>query len=208
MWASRPPLSSTIVAGLAGLALAGLAACNPVERRVSFDPAADFSAYRTFAIDQPLSAEPADRDPIYNPVINQRIRDAVSRALSARGLEPGIPADVSVRITAGSEQRQSIHYIPDAPLPSRRGYLHSPAWRPVVIPSTAGMIAVDIFDNRSGRPVWHGAAEMLVDADETTPQAIREVVEVILADFPPGRPARDTGAAPAAAADQPAPPIP
>ncbi len=54
---------------------------------------------------------------------------------------------------------------------------------------TEGMLAVDVFDNESRQPVWHGwARKRITGRDIEDPEAsIDEAVEAILADFPPQR---------------------
>jgi uncharacterized protein DUF4136 len=52
---------------------------------------------------------------------------------------------------------------------------------------TEGMLSVDVFDNATREPVWHGwARKAIVGSDIKNPEAtIAEAVAAILADFPP-----------------------
>ena len=51
-----------------------------------------------------------------------------------------------------------------------------------------GVLAVDAFDAKSHKPVWHGWAEKpLTHRDmEESGQSIREAADAVLAKFPPG----------------------
>ena len=55
---------------------------------------------------------------------------------------------------------------------------------------TEGMLAIDIFDNASREPVWHGwARKRILGADVANPEtAINAAVSAILEDFPPPAP--------------------
>jgi hypothetical protein len=52
-----------------------------------------------------------------------------------------------------------------------------------------GTLAIDLFDARSHRPVWHGwASRELVESDaERSEKPIHEAVQAVLAQFPPVR---------------------
>jgi hypothetical protein len=53
---------------------------------------------------------------------------------------------------------------------------------------TEGRLAIDLFDTRLKRPVWHGyVTKNITGKDQADPQAvITEAVSSILVDFPPG----------------------
>lgn len=51
-----------------------------------------------------------------------------------------------------------------------------------------GVLAIDAFDAKTHRPVWHGwAKKALTRQDmEQSGQSIREAADAVLAKFPPG----------------------
>jgi hypothetical protein len=54
---------------------------------------------------------------------------------------------------------------------------------------TEGRLAIDVFDGKLKRPVWHGfATKTISSADQADPQkAIDAAVAAIVAEFPPGQ---------------------
>jgi hypothetical protein len=95
-------------------------------------------------------------------------------------------ADFAVAFTLGTREQIRVNAYPDqvretwtwgGPVPQAadvRNY-------------TEGTLSIDLFDVRLRRPVWHGWATRTISyADRTNPSpVIAEVVEAILAQFPP-----------------------
>jgi hypothetical protein len=148
-------------------AIAGLSACKS-SPNVSTDvtPGANFSAYRSFAFVN--TAPPAGLD----PVLYERIQQDVGSALRGKGYTSGAPGDLSVIVTLGAKDRTDIN-----------------TWgtfgRQVdVYQYTEGKLAVDVFDTKTRRPVWHGQATETIQPDKPDPAAINTAVASVMSSFP------------------------
>ena len=175
-------------AGIAALAFLGIASCDTVERTVDFDRSADFSGYSTYAWSLEVPTQSEVGVPPVNPLINQRVQDAIERSLAARGYTPSGSPDFAVAFSIGVRER--TYYQP--------AWVRYPAYDPVINRRFApvyprhvqrsyseGTIVVDVFDVATGRAVWHGRASKPVDEGDTQPEAIQAIVDSILVDFPP-----------------------
>lgn len=186
------PAALTLCASL-GAAFLMLAACVTMRAGSDYYPETDFSSYSTYAWtgSSPL-IEPRSRRVEISPLTVRRVREAIERELAAKGferVETPEEADFGLSFTVGA--RDAIR--PDNyPQFYRRGPW---VWQPPYYPPnldiamyTEGMLAVDVFDNATRQPVWHGWARKQItgaDVDDPTP-AIDAAVRAILADFPPG----------------------
>lgn len=166
-----------------------LGACaTTLQTGVDFDPAATFTGYHSFAW-LPRS-QPATR----NPLNAQRVKDAIRAQLEARGLryEPDLGrADLAVDFTLSSAERTDITTYPAEFRGGWRwggGYFGSDV---DVHQYREGTLAIDLFDARAHRPVWHGWAKKPIDRkDLDNPgAAIQGAVAAVLAGYPPGGPA-------------------
>jgi len=120
----------------------------------------------------------------------RRIREAIERELTAKGFTE-VPdrdtADFSLSFTVGA--RDTIR-VDDYPVFYRGRWRWGP---PYYYPNvdvymyTEGTLAVDVFDNETREPVWHGwARKQIAGRDIRDPErAIRTAVAAILEDFPP-----------------------
>lgn len=169
--------------------LAGCAAS--IRAGSDHDPTASFSHFRSFTI------MPREHRLITNPLAVQRTQDAIKRTLQARGftyVSDPAKADFAVDFTLGARERTDITTYP---APWGRGWYGGPGWwgRPYwgdtidVRQFQEGTLSVDIFDDQTNRPVWHGwAQKRLSQSDiERSEPLINEAVARVLEDFPPGR---------------------
>jgi hypothetical protein len=188
----RKWLSSVVPAGIGLLLLALLTSCAttfPV--RTDFDRQADFSGYRTFTwiSDNPLIV-PDGGNPEISPLTRSRIVTAIENELERKGYVKaarGQNADFAVGFTVGTRDRIDIDSYPSA----YRGswywrhsfwYYDVRTWH-----YQEGMLAIDVFDQATHRPVWHGfTSKRITSGDRENPApVIREAVAAILAKFPP-----------------------
>ncbi len=164
-----------------------LAACETVEERVDYDPTTDFSRYHTYAwVESTVEEGNATSSLLYNPLVQQRIRDAVSRTLDAKGFREKLPPDFVVALTAGTQPRRFVQYVPTTTLPP--GYatgFYPQFYQPIVTDFTAGAISIDMFDAVTGRAIWHGSAVKIVEEGDQEPAAIQSLVDGLLVSFPP-----------------------
>lgn len=175
------------------LIVVGLAACSNVSTRSDHDPAADFSNYLTYAwVTEDLMVQPrAPTDPTISPLVQQRIHDAIDRALAAKGFkEVEESPDFVVAFTVGLRDRVRVDhwgayggfYRPYG----RYGGVGARYGPPVATNYTEGTLAIDVFDGQTRRAVWNGIATKIVDERDRQPEEIQQIVDSVLADFPPG----------------------
>lgn len=157
--------------GAAALALATLAACATPPVRVAFDAGVDFSAQRTFAVTGGEGIE---------GVPDARMVRAISGALAARGLEeaPEGAADLWARWRGEMHRHTVLREYVSAPMLGRRNL------EPTVV--REGRLTVALQDPATGRALWEGTMEGVVDDPDRAHATVERAVARILAAFPPG----------------------
>src|ERR1039457_6961361 len=114
-----------------------------------FDPAIDFSKYRTFAIrdGQLNSKNPA----LNSELVKKRIETAIERDLTAKGLTVASGrSDLNVRYHFGSARKAEVERYPAG----WRGW----GTRVVRVPYTEGTLVIDLRDATTHSLVWRGIA--------------------------------------------------
>jgi len=185
--------ASTHLAGVVITLLAVLltaCATDPVTGTASASaPDYDFSTAHTFDwYPPPLTGDPR----LDSPLLDGRIRSAVSAELQKRGLQPadGDAADLLVTFSKALADRVEYHVV-------NRHYGYEPGWgmqrRPgatstYVDAYTEGSLILDLIDARTQKLVWRGHVSGRVK--EKLPEAQRQArlqkaVADLLADFPP-----------------------
>lgn len=150
--------------GSGALAL-GLSACNTIAVRTDAVPGASLASCRTYAFANEHVAN-ADQPAAYgNPLNAERLRVAVQNNLAARGVQPAADrnsADCVVGYALGSRQVFDDYYAGWG-VGWGGGWGHrgrfGGGWGydgPWVQNETR--IAVDFFDARSHKPIWHASA--------------------------------------------------
>jgi hypothetical protein len=200
----------------AGLSVS-LAACTTL--RVTTDVNPNFSVANCHSYAFAMVRVGGPDSAFSNPLNADRLRASIEAGLAARGVTKVDPAaaDCKVGYALGSRQVFTDYYAGwgvgwGGGWGWRRGWGGGGYWGydgPWVENETR--IAVDVFDNRSNQPIWHGAVSQTI-SDLTGPNAevkINTAVQAILAKLPIGTaPAVAGQAPPAAAAPPPAPPQP
>lgn len=173
--------------------LLSLTACVTMRAGSDYYSEADFSGYRSFVwVDESPIIEPRSARVEISALTVRRVREAIEAELAGKGFVMGTSreaSDFAVSFTVGARDMLSIDDYPSY-------YRSSWRWRPPyyapnvdISMYTEGTLAIDVFDNESRQPVWHGwARKRITGADIDDPEAtINEAVEAILAGFPPGR---------------------
>lgn len=152
-----------------GLAMLTLALCAcATEPSISSDttPGADFANYRTYDW---VDVRPAAG---MSPVALERIRQGIERAMAEKGYTKARPGDVTLILTvAGKEQTDISQWGRFGRNISVHNY-------------TEGKLALDAFDTRTARPIWHGEAVQVVDPGRVDPGVIDAAVTGVMARFP------------------------
>jgi hypothetical protein len=117
---------------------------------VEFDPATDFSQFKTFAIrdGQLNSKNPA----LNSELVKKRIQAAIERNLTAKGLTVVASgrSDLNVRYHFGSARKAQVETYPAG----WRGW----GTRTVRVPYTEGTLVIDLRDGATRSLVWRGIA--------------------------------------------------
>ena len=170
---------------LLAMATVLVAACvsTPVVQ-TDHDPAAAFSAYRTYAWRQ----EP----PASNPLVRQRLVAAIEARLQAKGWSPApeSEADIALVGNVASREEQTIETFYEGPGWSEwewRGVTGHGGYRTTrVYTYTVGTLVLDMFDTRTRKAVWRATAEGTVPATpKQVDAAMQAAVDKMFAEFPP-----------------------
>lgn len=185
-----------IIAGLTAM----LGACaSTFQATHDYDPEKDFGDYRYYAwiSENPMKIGPSTR--INNPLVEERVMDAVEQRLDAQGYQKVIEprsADFVLSFTVGSREEIRVDSYPSMSASVGYGYPRHWGWGGMyygvstetsVRQYTQGMLAIDIFDVEERRPVWHGVAEKRISESdrEDAVGTIQAAVDALLAGFPP-----------------------
>jgi hypothetical protein len=175
------------------LLASALAGCAGVDVSHDYDPATDFSGYRSFDW-FPGGRQLTGDVELDSPLIDERIRAALVRTLTSRGYQKVadrmpdffVNYHLSVR-TRLSNSGMNTHY--------GVGIGTAGSWGGVGISTGSrvrqyeeGTLVVDVVDASSRKLVWRGTGSRAIRRDRTPDEATRNinaVVEEILKRFPP-----------------------
>jgi hypothetical protein len=162
-------------------------ACSSLRVGSDYEHSATFSGYRAFALMQ------REHHETRNPLVAQRAQDAIQAVLTAKGftyVTNAAAADFVVDFSIGAQDRIDVDSYP-APY-AGPWYGEYPRWWGYsywgdVRQYREGTLAIDVFDARTFKPVWHGwAKKELTQSDiERSEAPIRAAVEAVLEGFPP-----------------------
>jgi hypothetical protein len=161
-----------------------LCACATLQTGSDFDRSASFAGYRSFAWLR--HGHPLTR----NPLNVRRVEDAIQAELEAKGLQfesDLARADLAVDFTLSSEERIDITSYP---VEFRGGWRWGGGYfgnEVDVRRYREGTLAIDVFDAREHRPIWHGWAKKPLGREdlENPGPGIRDAVAAVLARYPP-----------------------
>ncbi|MDM0074700.1 DUF4136 domain-containing protein [Variovorax sp. J2P1-59] len=150
---------------------------------IDFDPAANFSRFRTYS----WMARP---DGAGSPLMQQRIVDGIDSRLQAKGWKLVPNGDVHVAAHVSTSERQSFNttytsvgylgwggFGPPAPNSSRT----------TVDTFEVGTLVVDMFDGSRKQAIWRGTASGTLDSDPARMTALLQAaLDKMFAGFPPG----------------------
>lgn len=164
---------------------------TPLKPQFDHDTRQDFRAYHTFAWirEEPLIRPAHTSDVDVSPLNRKRVVDAVEMELAGKGYRKvdRDSADFVVAYTIGARNKIEAYEYPEP-------YAGNWVWGRRYVGSGVdvrmyleGTLAIDIFDNRSRQPVWHGWVQKRVTERDSrnAAQQIGAAVQQILARFPP-----------------------
>jgi hypothetical protein len=173
-------LNPRIIPVLACSAALGLSACNTVAVKTDYAKDLSASVCHTYAFAMEHVAN-ADQPAAYaNPLNAERLRVSIQSQMNARGIQlvDRPAADCVVGYAMGSRQVFDGYYGGYAGwgfAGGRGGFGFRGAWGydgPWVENETR--IAVDLFDARSHKPIWHASASQSVN-ELSGPEAVQKI---------------------------------
>ena len=173
-----------------------LVGCEAPGPTVDYDSGKDFSRYRTFAY---ISDHPLMRDGGTvgtSPLLEGRLIQTTENILSARGFKRVADrekADMVIGFTIGSREKIRVNSYPEVYRPYyNRGWgwggtYYGQSSAVDVQQYTEGTLAVDIYDVKERKPVWHSVAVRRITKKmrENPGDVIRETLASMFATFPP-----------------------
>lgn len=165
-----------------------LGACTTpgFETHMDVAPDANIDSYKSFSwiSDTPFIQQAGGV--VVSPLNTQRIQDAIEVKLKSMGYDYVSLTenpDFTVSYTVGTRDKLNVHSYPR--------YYHNSVWdwpyyyehdEVYVHEYTEGTLAIDLFDYKSGKPVWHGVAQKkILQSDRNNPNAaIKLAVNAIL----------------------------
>ena len=174
-------LKSIITFGL----LLVVTACSSISVTSDYDPATDFSGYKTFAVHEGT----VDGSALENaPLIKRRVIDAVGKVMASKGflLTDENNADIIVYPFAGTNDKIKV---------TDWGYSYGPYWRRYpngrnidVTSYTEATLVLDLVNSKSEQLIWRGVGTGAIrqsNSPEERTEAIDDAVSKILEKFPP-----------------------
>ena len=179
----------------------GLAACaSGFKAPYDADPAHDFSGYQTYAwiSENPMIVGATNRIP--SPLLESRIMASIEDGMTVRGyrkVDDPESADFVLSFTVGSREEIKVNSYP-ASYQGFYGHPRSAYWggayygygmatETQVRQYQKGMLALDVFDVKERRPVYHSVAEKsITDSDrKKLDETVNAAVAAVLEAFPP-----------------------
>ena len=172
-------------------------ACSGISVNTDFNPAYDFTQFKTYRwVDD--GTAPSTDTRINNDLIIDRVRSAVEANLAARGFVQADDkaADFQISWHGAIERKLRADTIDHFYSPYGYGALYrDPFWAggstmrtTTVREYEVGSIIIDILDPVGHRLIWRGSGSKVLSGKsnpEKTTQKINEAVAAILKDFPP-----------------------
>ena len=174
--------------GMAVVAWSAIAGCSSLSYNQDFDPAVDFSKYKTYTWME--VAEPEKQRPRgMSELVEKRIVAAVDANLAAKGYtkQDAGPTDFVVHFMATTQEKIDFNTYYTG-----WGYYGWYGGSQVVADQyTEGTLIIDVFDSATKGLAWRGTATGTVDPGASAEQRnlrIQEAVAGIFQRFPPGPP--------------------
>jgi hypothetical protein len=164
-----------------------LAACSPIQVQTDHDPAANFSALRTYAWLQKTADAP--RDPrIDNDLLDSRVHAAVNDELDRKGYrEAAENPDFRVTYHVMVQNKFDVQSFP-VYYGYGFGRVGAAGGDVRVSEYEQGTLILDVVDSRTNDLVWRGSAQARIVPDRTPQERtklIRDAVREMLERFPP-----------------------
>jgi len=112
---------------------------------------------------------------LFNPIMQRRIRDELSKELAARGYVPGPPESASLLVTFSAGSRQDVVTQGDQKGAIVKGAAYT---------TDRGALVLHFLDPQSKAVLWRGWGDGVMKQDDDLDQKVRAAVHQIMAPFP------------------------
>lgn len=189
-------LARPVALAVTGLALTfGVASCATSNVGVTsdFDHAVNFRAYKTWAW-YPKQANDTEGGPArgYESFTDQRIRDAVTKDLAAKGMtevasntSPDVYVAYSVRVENKQQIAGGYPYSPFGYGYYGYGYGGYPYGGARAYNYKAGTVIIDIVDARRKELAWRGTGQAQLNNNSISEEETYRIVNSVLGSYPP-----------------------
>jgi hypothetical protein len=172
---------------LAGITVLLLSGCSSVSISYDFDRHQDFAQLKTFAWmpDEDTGIKDARHAQLRNDLFTQRLRRAVNSTLESKGysIDTEKP-DFTIVYHTGVQDKVNV---------TNWGYTYGPYWGPWgqsvdVHQYTEGTLILDFINWETKELIWRGTAQSVLSSrpdPDKVEQRIQEIVDKLLANFPP-----------------------
>jgi hypothetical protein len=141
-----------------------LSGCAGAQVKTDSDENADFNRYRSYALQRGrIVSDESAPDVSNNPLLEERIRQAIARELARKGLQPTDPsrADLIATYTASTQTREML----DTVVPAEPGFepydewYWGPGYGDVWVDEFhEGTLIIDLIDADTRKLVWRAIA--------------------------------------------------
>ena len=151
--------------------------------RVDYDHSVDFSKYKTFMWTEKPQTE--------NPLMADRIVNAVNAQLSFKGLKPlASDADLSVKAALSIQQKQIVRTYYDGWGWGGPGWgwgWAGPGWATTYVDTyLEGTTVVDLFDTESEKAIWRGVSTgSISDKPDKASRKTTKLIAEMFERYPP-----------------------
>ena len=168
-----------------------LTACQTAGVRTDFDPAANFTAYRTY------HWLPSDAPRGMNPLMFRRVKDSIDRSLAARGYTLADAGDFAITFTVDERDRiraDDYGYGWGGYGGYGWGGYGGYGWGGFggwghpgidIYTVTQRSIVIDVYDATTRAAAWHGVVRRESYSDRVDYGRLDRAVDAVLAKFPP-----------------------
>lgn len=160
----------------------GLTSCSPFQVKSDYAETANFNTYKTYKLRiDDLKLNDIDKD---------RVLNEVSKQLQTKGLNVAEQPDLIVNVKANHKKVQDIQSTRPYGMygfggPFGWGVGMNRTWTSNY---NQGAIIIDMIDARTQKLVWQGSGSGIsVDSPKSKQQQIPEIVNEIMANYPPQR---------------------
>ena len=183
---------------IASLVVLSLVGCSSISTSTDYDPEIDFTKYKTFM--WYAGEMPADDELAKYPLVKKRMANSIAKSLATKGFTEGTEDnyDFVIVMHAGTKERMQVNtYGYGGYGYGGYGGYGGGGWGGGGMSTTdvnyydEATVIVDIADAEKKELAWRGTATGIVrksDKEQSEAQAdADEVINKILADFPPGK---------------------